>query len=183
MHTKAFLLSAAAATATAATTTANRFPSTCNSMVLPLLTGFPEPPEALGTLVNFSASTQCSTTFPSSITSEIASYGSALQKWYSSHSAEIKSGMASCSEIGVFTEVGGCGKALVAANTGKATGGASSATITSAASVSASGSEASVTGSQTKGTASSSTSEGIGARETGMAAAVVAAAGLVAAVL
>jgi hypothetical protein len=115
-------------------------------------------------------------TFPASAPSEIVSYGSALQKWYSSHSAEIKSGLASCSEIGVFTEVGGCGKALVAANTGKATGGASSATTTSAASVSA-------TDSETKGTISSSSSEGIGARETGMAAAVVAAAGLVAAVL
>ncbi|KAK7216552.1 hypothetical protein V2G26_004555 [Clonostachys chloroleuca] len=125
--------------------------------------------------LNFT-SKECSTTFPASATSEIVSYGSALQKWYSSHSAEIKRGQASCSEIGVFTEVGGCGKALVAANTGKATGGASSATTTSAASVSA-------TGSETKGTASSSSSEGIGARETGIAAAVVAAAGLVAAVL
>ncbi|CAI6099812.1 unnamed protein product [Clonostachys chloroleuca] len=100
-------------------------------MVLPLLTGFPEPPSVLGTLVNFSTSKECSTTFPASATSEIVSYGSALQKWYSSHSAEIKRGQASCSEIGVFTEVGGCGKALVAANTGKATGGASSATTTS----------------------------------------------------
>ncbi|KAK6082589.1 infection structure specific protein [Seiridium cupressi] len=159
--------------------------------VLPLYQEIPTPPEDLQS-VTLPADPCETPSFTGTLASEYSSYTSEVLDWYTSHSAELLSALASCTELASYaSEVPVCSSfasgALSSATAGAtttddssasatATGGSSSATGAGSSAATATGSA-----SATK-TGAASVSQAGGARETGFVAGVIAAAGFVGAV-
>jgi hypothetical protein len=131
----------------------------CLNAILSLATIAPLPPSDIVSFVETASITDVcaySTRLPASLTGEWNSYESQVSSWYTAHSVEISSALASCPSD-YSTSVGPCSTAINLASSG--TGG--SVTTTAASGSSGQGSP----------------SKNVGPRETGFVAAAIAAAG------
>ncbi|KAM0246088.1 hypothetical protein ACHAQJ_010340 [Trichoderma viride] len=153
------------ASASAANVLPRATPNTkCATEVLSLVANLPTPPPALASqLVEHPQTDACKIVVPSSLSADFSSYTAEVLSWYSSNEAEISSLASDCSIGSLTSMVPSCSNtAAVAAPTGKG----SNSTVPTAPSA-----------------PKSTSSTAGGARETGMGFAVLAAAGLAAAVL
>jgi len=134
-------------------------PSDCLSALLGLATIVPFPPEDIISFAETASITdpcQYATRLPASLTAEWNSYENEISSWYTAHSAEVSSALASCPASYTST-VGPCSNAISVTSSGK--GGSTATTAASGSS------------------GADSASKNVGPRETGFAAAAIAAAG------
>lgn len=153
--------------------------------VLPIYSQIPIPPEDLQSATL--PSDPCETpSFTGTLAAEYSSYTSEVLDWYTSHSADLLSALASCSELAAYAT----GVPVCSSYASEALSSASAivtATYESSAIETAQGSATDAVSSASKTAAASTSASAVvtagGARETGFAAGIIAAAGFVAAVV
>lgn len=203
MHAAVLLLATLAASASAnigiarfrrdmmASATPSATPTACLTDAMSLVESIPTPPPQLESYfaANPPTGNVCTYTVPQSLSSVLLSYDSEVKTWYSSHEAEFKSLESECS--GLFTGVsdsltcttgpaggataGGSGSTPATQSAASPTQGMSDATLSPT--TMATGSAASSASSAAAATTATGT-KNAGPRETGLAAAAMAIAGV-----
>ncbi|KAL7941497.1 hypothetical protein V8C42DRAFT_334736 [Trichoderma barbatum] len=138
-------------------------PSKCASAALSFVQAMPTPPPDL--LSDIATNTQtdaCKFTFPSSLSAKYSSYSSEVLSWYDDHKDELTSLASECSMLQSYTDI------VDVCTDGDSSGSSGPNTANAAP-----------TGSKTAGSDAKSTNAGA-ARETGIAIAAFAAAGIAA---
>ena len=195
-----------------ATDSSDGISTECQTALLDIYSSLPSPPpEIVSDAVEHPQTDPCSFSTPASLSKEYASYSSEVVAWYSSNQGEIQSVLSECPILSQYAtmvpvcETGAAGGAVatatdgsaVATETGADASGAASAASSAASSgaakassaASAAASKATSAASAAASAASSAASAAAtktanaGARETGMAMAAMAVAGIVVAAL
>lgn len=153
--------------------------------LLSLYTGIPTPGSAILSFESKHPQTDpCHLSTPASLSKEYASYTSEVKLWHSQHSKEIDSALSKCPTLTKFatavpicTKTNATSKEAAAASTSSASGTkvGHTSTVKNTAAV--------TTQTATETTSSTMTSKAAGARQTGMAGAALAAAGMAVALL
>ncbi|KAL6883159.1 hypothetical protein HDV57DRAFT_477633 [Trichoderma longibrachiatum] len=148
----------------------------CASSALDLLQSIPTPPPALLSDLSKSVESQqtdpCKMSFPASLSADVSSYSSEVLSWYSGHEAELTSLAKECTAAQSYT-----GLVNVCTKDGSSGSGSSGASETTASAPS-SGTAGAAT--KTAGASTATSTNAGAARETGMAFAALAAAGIAA---
>lgn len=140
----------------------------CATALQTAYVGLPTPPAGLVSYAETATvDDPCSVTYPAAIESQVSSYVSEVEDWYSSHSAAIESALSECSEYADVGETAFDTDVCSTATDASGSGGSTEATTTADDSSATEESTETATGATTKATTTGGATTTAGAATTG----------------